>query len=135
MAIRGLFQKLFSQYNSSGLSVIKFSFRDSDDVWVRVSGEPQKSHPDISVVDAGAGLVILTYPKCRIATILSAKIDPQASTFGSQRRVEYAAISDTQAKAGSAPIWIYKDDDTSGVPGLLDPVDGSILTVVLWIAK
>lgn len=136
--IKHMFQKFFSQYREGGFAVIKFTFQDSDDTWVRLDttgGGRDGNHPDISVADAGTGLVTLTYPKCRHVTVVNASIDARASTAASQRHVSWEAGTTTEAKAGTLDMFIYKDDETSGVPGLLDPVDGSILTVTLYIGK
>lgn len=133
--LKGLFTRFGSQYREGGLTVGKFVFTDAGDTWARYSTTSEVSHNDMLATDAGTGLVTLTFEACRHAVIVSARIDPAVSTFGSQRRVEWEHVTDTQANAGSCNVYIYKDDDTSGVPGLLDPVDQSVLTVVMYSAK
>jgi hypothetical protein len=39
------------------------------------------------------------------------------------------------AAAGTFGIALYKEDGTSGVPALADPVDQAVLSLVLWMAK
>lgn len=137
MSLRSMFKQFFTQFRGGSVCSVMFSFRDSDDTWVRVDttgGGNDGNHVDISVADAGTGLATLTFPKCRHVRAWGT-IDAGVSTFGSQRTVVFGAGTYARASAGSLPIYIYKDDETSGVPGLLDPVDGSILTVNLYLAK
>lgn len=137
--LKGMFTRFGSQYRDACTAVIKFSFRDSDDTWVRVNtgtGNAGRdgNHPDISVADAGTGLATLTYPKCRQICVESTSIDALASTAASQRVVHHGAGTVAQAAAGSLPLYIYQYDGTNGIT-LADPVDGAILTVKIYVGK
>jgi hypothetical protein len=133
--ISHVFPRFGSQLRESGIVRGSFSFADAGDVWSPITANGH-TYNGFSVADAGTGLVTVTFPKCRDGEILHASMrHATPGTFGNRLEVELPPFTQAIAKAGSFTVALYKDDVTSGVPGLLDPVDGAVLSLILWLAR
>ena len=133
--ISHMFTRFGSQLRESGLIRGQFVFTDADDSWAAVSSEGY-TYQGFSVADGGTGLVTVTFPKCRDIEVVHASLrNGTPGTFGNVRQIELPPMSKTVAKAGTFNIALYKEDGTSGVPALADPVDQARLALVLWLAR
>lgn len=132
--IRSVFPRLFSFFREAALVRGVFNFEDTGDIW-SVRADPT-SHPELSVADGGTGLVVVTFPKCREVEVIHASVRNTApGTFGNIMQVELPVMTAAIAQAGTFTLALYKEDGTSGVPGLLDPVDDAALVLALWIGR
>lgn len=136
--LRYLFPRLFGQFKEGGLIRGSFIFTDSGDTWARYTTDAHSygQTADLTVADAGTGLVDVTFPKCKELEILHASIrNTTPGTFSNLMQVELPLMTKTIAQAGTFRLALYKEDGTSGVPGLLDPVDQAVLSLAIYIGK
>lgn len=133
--ISHVFPRFFSQLRESALVRGGFVFTDSGDTWAAKSSGGY-TYQGFSVADGGTGLVTVTFPACRDIEVVHASLrNAVPGTFGSVRQIELPPMSQAVAKAGTFNLALYKEDGTSGVPALADPVDQSELCLVLWLAR
>lgn len=133
--LRGLFPRFFSMFRESGIIRGRFTFTAAGTVWTAVTGYGEQ-FVGLSVVAGGTGLVTVTFPKCRHVSVVHAAVhSATVGTFGNLRTIELPKMTPTIAAAGTFGLSIYKDDGVSGIPGLLDPVDGAELELVLICDK
>jgi hypothetical protein len=135
--LRFLKPRFHGQYKENGLIRGSFIFEDDDDSWAphdrSLDGH---TYTGLSVADAGTGLVDVTFGTCRHVEVLEASIRNTApGTFGNVRQIELPPMTAAIALAGLFRLAIYKEDGTSGVPALADPVDGAYLSLAIWIDK
>lgn len=122
-------------FRESGIIRGRFTFTDSGDTWAAVTGYGEQ-YVGLSVADGGTGLVTVTFPKCRHVSVIHAALHrATVGTFGNIRQIELPKMTPTIAASGTFGLAIYKEDGTTGVPGLLDPVDGDELELVLICDK
>jgi hypothetical protein len=130
-----MFTRFGSQFREGGIIRGAFTFTDADDSWAAVSANGH-TYLGFSVADGGTGLVTVTFPKCRKIEILHASLrNGTVGTFGNVRQIELPPMTDAIAQAGTFGLALYKEDGTSGVPALADPVDQAVLALVLWLAR
>lgn len=130
-----VFTRFGSMFRESGIVRGAFVFTDSGDTWAPVTANGH-TYNGFTVADGGTGIVTVTFPKCRDIEVLTAQIrNGTPGTFGSIRQVELPPMTRDIAKAGTFNLCLYKEDGTSGVPALSDPVDQSVLALVLWMAR
>lgn len=136
--LRFLFPRVFGQFKENALIRGAFVFETDDDSWSRYTtdGHSYGGTDDLTVADAGTGLVDVTFPKCKSIEVLSATIrNTSPGTFGNIRQVELPHMTKAIAQAGTFQLAIYAEDGTSGVPALADPADGALLSLALWIER
>ena len=136
--LRFLFPRLFGQFKEGGIIRGAFIFTDSGDTWARYTTDNHSygQSTDLLATDAGTGLVDITFPKCKELEVLHASIRVTTpGTFGDIMQIQLPPMTKTTAQAGSFRLALYKEDGTSGVPGLLDPVDQAVLALALYIGK
>lgn len=127
--LRGLFPRLFSQFREGGIIRGRFTFADSGDTWSASSD----TYTGFTATDAGTGLVTIAFPRCRNMSVLSATLAaPTVGTVTDVRIVQFPPLTTAIAQAGSMGIALYSMD---GTEALEDPVDGSVLEMVLMCDK
>lgn len=127
--LRGLFPRLFSQFREAGIIRGRFTFADSGDTW----SASDDTYVGFTATDAGTGLVTIAFPACRNLLVLSATLAaPTVGTVTDVRIIQFPPLTATLAKAGTMGIALYSMD---GTEALEDPVDGSVLEMVLLCDK
>jgi hypothetical protein len=127
---KSMFPRLFGQFKEGGIFRGHFTFTDSDDSWAPVTAE---TYNGFTVADGGTGVVVVSFPKCKQLEVLHASVRETVGTAANIRLVELPPITDAVAKAGTFTLNLYTNGTEAVAPALADPVDGAVLSLVLYV--
>lgn len=127
--IKSVFPRLFGQYMEGQIITARWQHTAAGSVWTRISTDRQTSHNDISVADRGTGLLTITVPKGRVATVLGMHIEPLGDLIANVFQVHSRLLTPT---SGSFQAVIT---DLAATPAVIDPPDAAILVINYYLGK
>lgn len=116
-----------SQYRQGEHIIAKFTVTTGG-VFTRVSGSNQVSNGKVSCGNATSGAFVLNFPKCRLATVVSATFNSGTVTAADQRWIVQQGEPNTAA--GTCAMAFIVGAGTGTNP----PAGGGNVTIVMDLA-
>lgn len=126
--LRNLFPRLFGMYREGGLIVGKFTVSNSGATLTPVAGD---SFPGLTAAgDTGVYTVTLAGGARKITVVGQ----PHA-TAGTEANAREVYVTSVAASTGAVVLQVVNPATEAVAPAIADLVDGSILTITLYVDK
>lgn len=125
-----MYTRFFSQYREGGLVTGRFQHTDSGSVWTKLTTTRETSHKLLTVADRGTGLLTLTFPACRQAVFVG---QPYLEALGDAVSDVFAVFPKVLTPStGTVDLVI---SNYAATPAIVDPADGAILCITMYLAR